>query len=113
LDDVEGSWQGLMVFIRIWQYVVDPDKAARFVSSYGPDGEWAQLFGRSTGYLDTALHQDLGYSGRFLTVDRWNSEQAWRDFHATHFAEYHQLDERLRCLTIEQRPLIEATSGSS
>jgi heme-degrading monooxygenase HmoA len=102
-----------MVFVRIWQYVVDPVKSAPFVSSYGPDGEWAQLFGRGTGYLDTALHQDLNQSGRFLTVDRWNSEQAWRDFHATHLAEYNELDKRLRRLTIEQRRLIEATSGSS
>jgi heme-degrading monooxygenase HmoA len=113
LDDVKGSWQEPMVFVRVWQYLVDPDEATRFKSAYGPDGEWAQLFERGTGYLDTTLHQDLGNSVRFLTVDRWESERAWRDFHATHLAEYTQLDKRLRRLTTEQHSIIEATTASS
>ena len=51
-----------------------------FVQYYGPAGAWVQLFQGALGYRSTALYQDRRDPDRYLTVDVWESEDAFRTF---------------------------------
>ena len=62
--------------------------AAEFERVYGPDGEWAQFFGPSAGYVGTELLRDIEAEGRYLVIDRWESAEAYNAFTALHREEY-------------------------
>jgi len=61
---------------------------AEFERVYGPDGEWAQFFGRGRGYVGTELLRDLEMPGRYLVVDRWASVEAYNGFVSEYRDEY-------------------------
>jgi heme-degrading monooxygenase HmoA len=62
--------------------------AAEFERVYGPDGEWAQFFGRGRGYVGTELLRDVEVPGRYVVVDRWDSAEAYNEFAAANRDEY-------------------------
>ncbi len=47
-----------MVFEIVWEYEVRPEKVAAFEVLYGPEGDWAYLFSRADGYVETRLLRD-------------------------------------------------------
>ena len=98
------------MFIRVWRYEVAPGNAERFHEAYGSSGDWAQLFSRGHGYLDTVLYRAVGTSDCFITVDRWSDEQAWLAFLAEWRAAYDALDAALEGLASAQELLLEGTS---
>ncbi len=59
-----------------------------FERAYGPDGEWAEFFGRGRGFVGTELLRELENPGRYLLIDRWESREAFERFAAEHQAEY-------------------------
>lgn len=65
------------VFVRIWQYDVAEGREGDFKRIYAADGDWATLFAVSDGYLGTELYRCIGTSGRYITVDRFSSAEAW------------------------------------
>jgi hypothetical protein len=93
------------VYLRVWEYDVAAADAAEFERVYGPDGEWATLFGSSDEFLGTELFRRVGEPGRYLTVDRFSSEAAWRRFATDHAASYAALDVRTERLTLAEREL--------
>ena len=95
------------VFVRVWEYDVPAARVASFVVAYGPDGDWARLFGTAVGYLGTDLYRSTDASGRFLTVDRWRDEASWRAFVARSGPAYEALDARLSPLADGGRLLLE------
>ena len=46
-----------------------------------------------------------GSDGAYLTIDRWASPDAFREFHEAHAARYAELDAACSALTIEETPL--------
>lgn len=92
-------------FSIIWEFIVRPAAAAEFVRHYGPDGSWAQLFRAATGYIDTRLLRDHDRPDRFVTIDRWSSEEAFRQFRSERAAEYEALDRACESLTVSEREL--------
>jgi len=92
-------------FIYMWSYRVTPHKAAEFRQLYDPQGAWAQLFRRTPGYLDTKLYRDRHDRNRYVTIDRWESEEAFRNFRSTRASEFEQLDRDGEQLTLEETPL--------
>ena len=80
------------MFVIVWQFEIAEEKISAFEAAYGPDGPWAQLFHKSSDYKGTDLLRDTHESGKFLTIDRWTSEQAFRVFRKQHDAEYEALD---------------------
>jgi heme-degrading monooxygenase HmoA len=62
--------------------------AAEFERVYGPDGEWAEFFGRGRGYVGTELLRDVEVPGRYVVVDRWDSAEAYNEFAAANRDEY-------------------------
>lgn len=95
------------VYLRVWEYEVPADHVGPFIAAYGAEGDWARLFGRAEGYLGTGLFRDVERGGRFLTVDRWADEAAWRSFLDTSREAYEALDRRLEGIAATERPLLD------
>ena len=87
------------MFVVVWQFEIAEEKVAAFEAAYGPEGNWAQLFRRSTEYLGTELLKDAYAAGSYLTIDRWKSEEAFRAFRKDHDAAYEELDRACDALT--------------
>lgn len=89
----------------VWSYRVAPGRDAEFERLYGADGDWAQLFRRSTDYLGTDLYRDTAQPDRYLTVDRWTTRAAYEAFLQAARADYAALDARGDALTVEETRL--------
>jgi heme-degrading monooxygenase HmoA len=70
-----------------------------FERAYGPAGEWKRLFERGDGYRGTELLRDIAKARRYVTVDRWESREAFETFHERYREEYEALDAKLEALT--------------
>ncbi len=98
-------------FIYVWAYRVPSHNVGEFRRLYGPDGAWVRLFRRAPGYLDTQLYRDRNDGDRYLTIDRWESEEAFRSFRARFAEEFERLDSEGERLTLEETPLGEFEPG--
>ena len=92
-------------FIYLWAYRVPPQKANEFRRLHGPAGAWVQLFLQAPGYLDTHLYRDRNDGDRYVTIDRWESEEAFSGFRAIFAEEFERLDREGEPLTLEETPL--------
>jgi heme-degrading monooxygenase HmoA len=92
-------------YTYLWEFHVDRERREEFERHYGPNGCWAALFRRSPGYVETLLLRDPANPRRYITIDRWESEAAYRSFRARFAAEYTELDERCQCLTTQELSL--------
>lgn len=92
-------------YTYLWEFLIAPEQLREFRRIYGPGGDWAVLFRQSPGFLETLLLQDAADPLRFLTIDRWESVDAYRDFRARFAREYAALDARCRHLTIRETDL--------
>jgi heme-degrading monooxygenase HmoA len=90
------------MFVVVWQFEIAEEKIAAFEAAYGPEGSWAKLFRSSSDYLGTELLRDAYIPGIYLTVDRWQSEEAFRAFRKAHDAEYEALDRQCDELTAKE-----------
>jgi len=82
-----------MTHLRLWRFEVAVDGEARFLTAYGPKGDWARLFGRAPGFIRTELWRER--EGRYLTADHWESQDAFNRFQAAMGDEYRTLDKKL------------------
>ncbi|MHA6204942.1 antibiotic biosynthesis monooxygenase family protein [Dyella soli] len=94
-----------MSYAIVWEFLVPEAHRTDFEAAYGPHGLWAQLFARAPGFLEVRLLRSHERSGRYFTIDRWQSAMAFEDF-KSHFAkEYQALDRRLEGLASSEAPL--------
>jgi hypothetical protein len=89
----------------VWEFIVKEETVAEFQRAYGPDGDWAVLFRRYTGYAGTTLLQDAELRTRFLTIDRWESEALFDRMLGESRQEYLRLDSAFSELTVSERKL--------
>jgi quinol monooxygenase YgiN len=87
-----------LMYVRVWEFRVSAEKADQFRAVYGPDGDWAKLFQRETGFLGTELLHSATHPNIFLTIDRWDSVEAWAAFLRAWGDEYAALDRRCKSL---------------
>lgn len=87
------------MFVVVWQFEIAEEKIAAFEATYGPAGDWAKLFRKSPEYLGTELLRDAYVAGSYLTIDRWASEEAFRNFRKTNDVSYEELDRECDALT--------------
>jgi heme-degrading monooxygenase HmoA len=92
-------------FTYIWEYRVSPENSDEFRQLYGPQGAWVKLFERAPGFIETTLYRDRKDNLRYVTIDRWESEEAFMDFRATFAAEFDRLDRAGERLTLEETSL--------
>lgn len=89
------------MYVAIWRYRIEQANRPPFERAYGPEGDWARLFGRESGYLGTELLRALpdGADSTYVTIDRWEKEEDWLGFMNRHEADYRALDARFETLT--------------
>lgn len=76
----------------IWQFQVAPDYVAEFERHYGPDGSWVKLFEQAAGYRDTVLLRNRADPLRYVTIDTWESFEAYQRFRSEFLVQYRELD---------------------
>ena|ERR1700742_4430890 len=94
-----------MSYVIVWEFRVRPDREAEFEEKYGPEGLWARLFRKSADYERTELVRDVAIKGRFLTLDYWQTEEAFHEFKQRNLAEYERLDKEFEGLTEQETRL--------
>jgi heme-degrading monooxygenase HmoA len=99
-------------YTYIWEYEVLPSEEAEFLAHYAPDGTWVELFRRSGGHLATELYRDRARPERFVTIDHWRTEAAFREFRSHFAAEFDALDRRCGHLTRHEASLGEFRRAS-
>jgi len=75
----------------------------RFEEAYGPGGGWARLFRSDSNYRETRLLRDPYRPAIYLTLDFWNSREAYEQFMAIHKGIYKMLDAGGEELTSKER----------
>lgn len=104
-----------MTFVRIWRFRAVAETVSEFREAYAPAGPWARLFAGAPGYLGTELLESATDATTFVTIDRWESEEAWTAFLTRQSKEYAALDARCAGLTVEETEIGAfrmATAGS-
>jgi len=86
----------------IWEYDVRPGMESSFEALYGPDGAWAALFREHPGFAGTDLLRS-DRPGRYLTIDRWQSEEAYDAFLAGARERYAAIDAMGDAMTADER----------
>ena len=89
-------------FTIVWRFTIDPESKHRFESVYSPNGAWAVLFARSSGYRGTELLRSKTEPNSYLTIDRWESEAAFEEFRTQFAAQYEALDRECEGLTTSE-----------
>jgi heme-degrading monooxygenase HmoA len=65
------------MYVIVWQFEVLPERRTEFEQLYGGQGEWAKFFQQFDGFAGTELLRDMHHHGRYLTIDRWQSRDAY------------------------------------
>jgi heme-degrading monooxygenase HmoA len=93
------------VYVIFWDYEVRPEQVAAFEALYGAEGDWARLFSRADGYVETRLFRDTARPMHYLTIDRWLSRAAYEAFDRGSGSAYAALDRRGDALTVRESRL--------
>jgi heme-degrading monooxygenase HmoA len=101
------------VYIILWEFSARAGHEKEFEGFYGPQGDWARFFARGEGFLGTELLRDWGGPRRYLTLDRWESREAYEHFRSRFAAEYEALDRLAEGLTESEVHLGSFTTGES
>jgi hypothetical protein len=88
--------------VYLWEYTVKAGSVEQFERTYGPEGEWAQLFQKSAAYRGTLLLRDPVQPLRFVTIDFWNSDLEYQRFKKEQSKQYAELDRKCDALTVEE-----------
>jgi heme-degrading monooxygenase HmoA len=105
IGDIEMMGEARWRYLIVWEFRPRPGAENRFEEVYGPGGVWAQLFQRTEGFLGTALVRDENERGRFLTMDAWESKQAYQAFRDAYQSEYEKLDAECEGLTESEKEI--------
>ena len=87
----------------LWEFVVREESKEEFERQYSASGSWAGLFRRSPAYRGTTML--AGESNRYLTLDRWDSQEDYEEFRLANRQEYTELDTRFETLTVSEHCL--------
>lgn len=83
----------------LWEYQVKADRIAEFEKIYASNGDWAELFKKSKGFLGTKLFHSLEHPQLFTTIDQWESIKDYKAFLSQWKEEYEKLDKECEGLT--------------
>jgi heme-degrading monooxygenase HmoA len=93
------------VIVILWEYAVAPEHVADFERHYDSSGTWVIFFRKARAYHGSALLRDDETPGRYMTLDYWDSFDAYQTFSAEHEAEYRRIDAMCASLTTSERRL--------
>jgi heme-degrading monooxygenase HmoA len=87
------------VFFR---YRVHPQQVRAFEHAYGPQGPWSKLFSRDPAFRRTRLFRHKSEVNVYITVDVWDSKDAYDAFRSENSTAYNRLDAQLSMLKLEE-----------
>lgn len=87
------------MYVILWEFRVPAERSAAFESAYGPDGPWGLLFAQAAGFLGLDLLRCCEQTGRYVTVDRWQTREHFDAFKRDFAAPYAALDRELEGLS--------------
>ncbi len=85
-----------------YRYTVHPSQARAFEHAYGPNGPWVALFKQGEGFIRTRLFRQKADAHVYLTIDVWESKEAYDRFRSEYAEEYLRLDRQLAMLKLEE-----------
>lgn len=88
------------MFLALWEFEVKSGCADRFQCAYGPQGEWVRLFRTDPDFIETRLLQDAAAPNKFITLDFWQTRDAYETFKELNHAAYAALDRDFENLTV-------------
>jgi heme-degrading monooxygenase HmoA len=91
------------MFVVLWEFDVKPGYEERFERVYGPDGDWVRLFRGDANYLGTRLLREASRDGIYVTLDFWQSRDAYERFQVTAREAYAALDAACEPLTASEQ----------
>lgn len=93
------------MYLIVWRFQVRPERRTEFVRRYASDGDWARLFAHASGYRGTELVLLDGSDDLYLTIDRWDSPEAWASFRSDFREDYEHLDLACEGMTLKEERL--------
>ena len=87
------------MFLIFWEFIVKEEMSREFELHYNANGTWAKFFRNGNGYLETELLKDVGTERRYITIDKWISEEAFKTFREENLNEYKMIDIECEKLT--------------
>jgi len=93
------------LFVALWEFEVKPGYEEKFEKVYGVDGAWAKLFSRDTEYRGTRLVKDVGRERVYLTLDFWETREAYEKFKKENAAGYDRIDRECEEMTAGEKRL--------
>jgi heme-degrading monooxygenase HmoA len=99
IANVRDAGDGTSLFVTLWEFEVKSGSEELFEQAYGPEGDWVRLFRRDARYRGTRLLRDVEQEGVYVTVDRWESREAYQAFRENYAAEYAEIDSKYEELT--------------
>jgi len=90
------------MFVILWEYEVKSECEESFAKVYGPEGAWVRLFRVDPCYKETRLWRETFRSGTYITMDYWESEEAYTEFKDAHATEYAAIDRETEKLTVRE-----------
>jgi len=94
------------LFVTLWEFEVKSGSEELFEQAHGPEGEWVRLFRRDASYRGTRLLRDVGRERVYLTMDMWESREAYETFRTKYAAEYAEIDKHCENLTQGENRLL-------
>jgi heme-degrading monooxygenase HmoA len=90
------------VFHILWRFETSEAQANAFAAAYGPDGAWVAFFRQADGYRETELFRRQQSPPCYLTIDRWETRDAYERFRRDQAAAYAALDSECEGLTVAE-----------
>jgi heme-degrading monooxygenase HmoA len=91
------------MYVILWTFEVRPGFETEFERVYAADGDWAQLFRQSPGFIGTELLHDVERRRHYSTIDRWESREDFEGCRREFRTAYDALDLRCAPLRVNQR----------
>ena len=91
------------MFVALWEFEVKPGCEEKFQRVYGAGGDWAKLFARDTAYRGTQLVKDVEQERIYLTLDFWETREAYEKFKKENVVEYERIDCECESMTERER----------
>ena len=92
-------------FVVIWEFRVRTGMEEAFEKAYGANGDWVQLFKQDKAYIGTELIHNFKDGQAYLTLDFWESEEAYDAFRGRHLASYRAIDQKCERMTESEREI--------
>ena len=95
------------MFLALWEFEVKRGSEEKFEEVYGAEGAWAKLFARDAAYRGTRLVKDVKRERVYLTLDFWETREAYEKFKKENAGEYERIDRECEGMTVKEKKLCE------